>query len=320
MTATALLDADASGYFAIAPSPFQADGRLDLDAVPAMVESYVKVGATGVTVLGIMGEAPKLTEAESAQLVRAVIAAGAGRLKVVAGVSAPGLAPMAALSRMAMEAGAAGVMIAPPAGLRGDDAVVGYVRQACAAIGADVPYVLQDYPQANGIAITPGMIQRLADDTRLVMVKAEDWPGLDKLTTLRALMAGGRMRKLSLFCGNGALFLPHELARGADGVMTGYAFPEMLVQVHAMMAAGQVEAAHDLFDAHLPLVRYETQPGLGLPVRKYVLARRGILPSAALRPPAPALTAETRSEVDHILARLHRRIAQLGLPPLDKAA
>jgi len=314
MTATTLLNAEASGYFAIAPSPFDADGALALGAVPAMVEAFIRAGATGITVLGIMGEAPKLTETEGAALVRAVIAAASGRLQVVVGVSAPGLAAMAALSGMAMAAGAAGVMIAPPAGLRGDDAVLAYMRQAAGAIGGDVPYILQDYPQANGIAITASMVQRLAETTNLVMVKAEDWPGLDKLSALRALIASGGMRKLSLFCGNGALFLPHELRRGADGVMTGYAFPEMLVQVHALMAAGREEEAHDLFDAHLPLVRYETQPGLGLAVRKYVLARRGILPGPTLRPPAPALSVETRAEIDLIVTRLHRRAAELGFP------
>jgi 4-hydroxy-tetrahydrodipicolinate synthase len=319
MSTPPVLDAAASGFYAIAPSPFAADGRLLLEAVGPMVEAYAQAGASGITVLGVMGEAPKLTEAESLALVREVLR-HAGRMPVVVGVSAPGLAPMAALAGAAMSAGAAGVMIAPVAGLRGDDAVLGYLRQAVQAVGADVPYVLQDYPQANGIAISPGMVARLAADTNLAMVKAEDWPGLDKLSALRALIAERRMRRVSLFCGNGAQFLPHELARGADGVMTGYAFPEMLVQVSALVKAGRVEEAHDLFDAHLPLIRYEAQPGLGLVVRKYVLTRRGILPSAALRAPAPALTAATRAEVDLLLDRLQRRLSALGAQPFRLAA
>jgi 4-hydroxy-tetrahydrodipicolinate synthase len=219
---------------------------------------------------------------------------------------------MRGLARGAAEAGAAAVMIAPPAGLRGDDAVVSYVAQAAAACG-DIPFVLQDFPLPTGVAITADMVRRIAEaDPRLVMLKAEDWPGLDKITALRRLEAEGRMRRISILSGNGGLFLPFELERGGDGVMTGYAFPEMLVRVRTLLAEGRREAAHDLFDAHLPLVRYEHQPGLGLAVRKWVLQRRGIIGSAALRPPAPKLTPETIAEIEWLLARVERKAAALG--------
>jgi 4-hydroxy-tetrahydrodipicolinate synthase len=194
-------------------------------------------------------------------------------------------------------------MIAPPAGLRGDDAVVGYIAQAAAVVG-DAPYVLQDFPQATGTFMSVEMIRRMAEDPRLVMLKAEDWPGLDKLSALRRLTAEGRMRRLSILGGNGGQFLPEELHRGADGIMTGYAFPEMLVQVCQLMAAGDRAAAHDAFDPHLPLIRTELQPGLGLAVRKYVLQRRGFIASAALRAPGPKLSAETQAEVEFLLERL----------------
>ncbi|WP_235907683.1 dihydrodipicolinate synthase family protein [Siccirubricoccus phaeus] len=148
------------------------------------------------------------------------------------------------------------------------------------------------------------MIRRMAEDPRLVMLKAEDWPGLDKLTALRRLSAEGKLRRLAILGGNGGQFLPEELARGADGVMTGYAFPEMLVAVCRLMAAGERVAAQDVFDRHLPLIRTELQPGLGLAVRKYVLQKRGLIASAALRAPGPKLSAETMAEVDFLLGRL----------------
>jgi 4-hydroxy-tetrahydrodipicolinate synthase len=97
------------------------------------------------------------------------------------------------------------------------------------------------------------------------------------------------------------------MARGADGANTGYAFPEMLVDVVRSVRAGERDAAHDIFDAHLPLVRYEQQPGIGLAVRKYVLMRRGVLASDAQRRPGAALGATARAEVDYLLARLARR-------------
>jgi 4-hydroxy-tetrahydrodipicolinate synthase len=253
-----------------------------------------------------MGEAPKLDGAEALTFTARVLKRVDGRVPVVVGVSSPGFASMKALAAGAMDAGAAGVMIAPPPGLRGDDAVVSYIAQASAVVG-DAPYVLQDFPQATGIFMSVEMIRRMAEDPRLVMVKAEDCPGLDKLSALRRLSAEGKMRRLSILGGNGGQFLPEELHRGADGIMTGYAFPEMLVQVCKLMAAGDRAAAHDAFDPHLPLIRTELQPGLGLAVRKYLLQRRGIIASAALRAPGPKLSAETQAEVDYLLERLGRK-------------
>lgn len=301
-----LLTEAARGVFVIAPTPFTPDGALDMGSVETMTEGYLAAGASGLTLLGIMGEAPKLTEAESLAVVRRVLEVTAGRVPVVVGVSAPGFAMMRALSQGVMDAGAAGVMFSPAMGLRGDEAVEAYVAAAAAAIGADVPYVLQDYPQASGVVMTAAMIARMAEDPRLVMLKAEDWPGLDKITALRALSAAGRMRRISILGGNGGLFLPTELERGADGIMTGYAYPEMLAEVCRLVATGERDAAYDLFDAHLPLIRTEHQPGLGLAVRKYILARRGLIASPALRPPGPKLTVETVAEIEFLLARLAR--------------
>jgi 4-hydroxy-tetrahydrodipicolinate synthase len=118
--------------------------------------------------------------------------------------------------------------------------------------------------------------------------------------------AEGSMRPISILCGNGGLFLDFEMERGADGAMTGYAFPDMLVDVVRLSAAGERARAHDLFDAHLPLLRYEQQPGVGLAVRKYVLQRRGAIASDAQRAPSAALPAKARAEVDFLLERLAR--------------
>ncbi|GGC42844.1 dihydrodipicolinate synthase family protein [Siccirubricoccus deserti] len=299
------LDETARGVFVIAPTPFTDTGALDEASTDRMVDGFLAAGASGLTILGIMGEAPKLDGAEALAFTARVLKRVAGRVPVIVGVSSPGFASMKALAAGAMDAGAAGVMIAPPAGLRGDDAVVGYIAQAAAVVG-DAPYVLQDFPQATGTFMSVEMIRRMAEDPRLVMLKAEDWPGLDKLSALRRLTAEGRMRRISILGGNGGQFLPEELHRGADGIMTGYAFPEMLVQVCRLMAAGDRAAAHDAFDPHLPLIRTELQPGLGLAVRKYVLQRRGFIASAALRAPGPKLSAETQAEVEFLLERLGR--------------
>ena len=104
------------------------------------------------------------------------------------------------------------------------------------------------------------------------------------------------------------------MERGADGANTGYCFPDMLCDVVRLSAEGRREEAHDLFDAHLPLLRYEQQPGVGLAVRKYVLMRRGILASDAQRRPASVMSSIARDEVEHLLKRLARRDPRAALP------
>jgi 4-hydroxy-tetrahydrodipicolinate synthase len=299
-----MLDSAAQGVFVIAPTPFHPDGRIDDASTDRMTDFFRETGATGITVLGIMGEAPKLDAPEALAVASRVIRR-AGSMPVVVGVSSPGFAAMRSLARSAMEAGAAGVMIAPPSHLRTDDQIVGYFSQAVEAIGEDIPFVLQDYPLLLNVVMTPQVIRRIVQDhPSCVMLKHEDWPGLEKISALRRFQADGSMRPISILTGNGALFLDFEMERGADGAMTGYAFPDMLVEVVRLARAGRRDAAHDLFDAHLPLIRYEQQQGIGLAVRKYVLMRRGIIASDAQRKPAGLLSATARAEVDYLLARL----------------
>jgi len=308
-----LLTADAKGVFPIAPTPFLDDGSIDVSSIDRLMDFYLGCGATGVTVLGQLGEAPKLEHAESIDVAARVIRR-AGGLPVVVGVSAPGFAGMRALTREVMDLGAAGVMIAPPNTLRTDDQIVGYYRQVVDAIGADVPFVLQDYPLTFSVQMTAGVIRRIVGElSSCVMLKHEDWPGLEKISALRAFEKDGSMRPISILCGNNGLFLDYELERGADGANTGYSFPDMLCDVVRLSAQGEREAAHDLFDAHLPLLRYEQQPGVGLAVRKYVMMRRGILTSAAQRKPAAGMSATARHEVDHLLRRLARHDPRAAL-------
>ena len=299
------LTSDARGVYVIAPTPFHPDGRIDEPSIDRMTDFFVEAGVTGMTVLGQLGEAPKMDHAESVGIVRRVL--GRVKLPVVVGVSAPGFAAMRALARDAMGLGAAGVMIAPPNTLRTDDSIAQYYRQASEAIGADVPIVIQDYPLTFSVQMAPAVIRRIVmENPACQVLKHEDWPGLDKISALRGFERDGSMRHISILVGNNALFLDFEMERGADGANTGYCFPDMLVDVVRMSAAGERDRAHDLFDAHLPLIRYEQQPGPGLAVRKYVMMRRGIIASDALRKPGAALSATARAEVDYLLSRVAR--------------
>jgi 4-hydroxy-tetrahydrodipicolinate synthase len=307
-----MLTSAAQGVFPIAPTPFLADGSLDWVSTDRMIDHYVGCGATGVTILGIMGEAPKLDQDEAIAFAARSIAR-APQLPFIVGVSAPGFAAMRSLAKAVMDKGAAGVMIAPPSSLRTDDQIVTYYAQAVEAIGSDIPFVIQDYPLTLSVIMTPNVIRRIImDNPSCVMLKHEDWPGLEKISALRKFETEGSLRHVSILTGNGGLFLDFEMERGVDGAMTGYAFPELLVDVVRLQKDGNRDAAHDIFDAHLPLMRYEQQQGVGLAVRKYTLMRRGILASDAQRKPGSALSAIAKAEVDYLFKRLAAHDARAG--------
>ena len=308
------LDASAAGVYLITVTPFTDSGGLDLASTDRMVDFSLESGVTGLTVLGIMGEATKLTAEESRAFVKQVLARVAGRVPVVVGASAPGFAPMRELTETVMAMGAAGVMVAPPSTVRTDDQIVAYFDMVNETLGKSVPWVLQDHPVSTGVQMSTAVVLRiLKSSPTCVMLKHEDSPGLAKLSAIRAASERGDLPRIAILTGNGGgLFLPEELSRGADGAMTGFAYPEMMVGVCRAHAAGDIEKAHDIFDAYLPLARYEQQAGIGLAVRKHIFAERGVIASAAIRKPGPKLSALDIADIARLTARQARRLAEIA--------
>lgn len=303
------LSEDAKGVFIISATPFDDSGAVDHASLQSLTDFYIGKGVSGITILGMMGEAPKLTSEESTAVIATVMDTVADRVPVVVGVSNPGLDNLVRLADTAMAKGAAGVMVAPNAGHKTESGVVG-AFQAIASRLPDVPLVFQDFPLTTQMPVSAGGFANLvANVPSVVMLKHEDWPGLGKLSEVRAVSKKRGIKRVSILCGNGGLYLPQELARGADGAMTGFAYPEMLVEVVRRHQAGDVDAAEDLFDAYLPLVRHEQQPGFGLAVRKEILRRRGVIASAAVRAPGPKLDATGHAELTRLMDRLERRLA-----------
>lgn len=313
------MQASARGVYLITVTPFTDSGALDASSTDRLVDFCLERGVTGLTVLGIMGEAPKLTMQESEALVQQVLARVQGRVPVVVGASAPGFAAMKELTERVMSLGASGVMVAPPSSVRTDDQILGYfdmVSETLASVSGahGVPWVLQDHPVATGVQMSARTIMNIVRNApSCVMLKHEDCPGLAKLSAIKAAMDSQELRRISILTGNGGgLFLPEELTRGADGAMTGFAYPEMMVDVCAAHAAGDVEGAHDLFDAYLPLARYEQQSGIGLAVRKHLFVQRGVIASAFVRKLGPKLSAQDVQDIARLVARQTRRLADLG--------
>jgi 4-hydroxy-tetrahydrodipicolinate synthase len=274
-----------------------------------MIDFYLATGADGLTALGMMGEAGKLSPEESTTFLDRVLARVAGRVPVLVGVSTAGTDNLISFAHQSMDAGAAGVMITPISTLRTEEQVVSYFAEIGTKLDRDVPVVLQDFPQSTGVHLSVPTIERIIECLpQMVCFKHEDFPGLAKLSGVRRNDA--TRRRVSILVGNGGLFLPQELARGADGAMTGFSYPEMIVEVYRSFKAGKVKEAEDLFDAYLPLVIYESQPGIGLATRKEVLRRRGAIRSAHVRAPGPKLSAADHAELEGLMQRLEAKLAQ----------
>lgn len=290
-----------SGVFHILATPFRDDGALDVAGFPRLIESVLSTGVNGLTILGIAGEAHRLTDEERRRVVETVVKETRGRVPVAVGVSASGTHLATAFARMAREHGADALMVAPPTGLKNLEAVADYYRIVAAATG--LPIVLQDEPVTTQVNMpAPFIAQVCAEIAQIQAVKLEEPPTLPKITRLRALFGD----RVAIFGGLGGVYFFEELSRGADGAMTGFPYPEALRAIREHFVAGRRDEARALFYRWLPLIRYESQPGAtpgtAVGIRKEILRRRGWIASALVRPPAPALDAATQTELDELLA------------------
>ncbi len=308
MTAT---DLPTAGLVAVSVTPLTDDGALDVAGILRLMEFYLRCGVSGVTLLGVMGEANRMTEAESALVVQEALAALAGRVPAIVGISDSSLQRLVASGRAAVASGAAGVLVQPLAGLSGDEAVVGYFVAVTEALGPDVPVCVQDFPKASGVYLSLGAWRRIVDRCpSVVMLKHEEEPGLKKLSAIRAAERAG-LRRVTIFAGNNGIALPQELRRGADGAMTGFAYADVLARVCELFAVGCQSAGEDLFDRYLPLNRHELRAGLA--VRKELLLRLGALSTATCRYPLAPLDATDMAELDGLQARIAQDASVYGL-------
>lgn len=293
------------GFIAIAVTPLTADGAIDFDGMGRLMDFYIDSGADGVTLLGVMGEAHRMTDSDARSVVDAAAEAIAGRVPIIVGVSDPSLQRAKGIAAHTMQRGGAGVMLRPLTGLQGDQAVVAYFQDLADELGPEVPICVQDFPKASGVHLSVGAWKQIvATCPSVVMLKHEDEPGLNKLSALRQAETEG-LRRVPIFAGTNGIHLVQELDRGADGAMTGFAFPDALVKVIRQHDAGERDAAEDTFDDYLPINRHELR--IGIAMRKEILHRRGALATGRARYPVKPLELRDHEELDGLLARLARR-------------
>jgi 4-hydroxy-tetrahydrodipicolinate synthase len=287
------------GVYSVLPTPFTAATDVDDDSLKRVIDLFIDAGVNGVTALGVTGEVARLDDRERQRVLDVVTSHVSGRIGVVAGTTADGTRTCISHSRAAKAAGATAVMVSPPRMPKlNSDAVVRHFHALAEAV--DIEIVVQDYPPISGYAMEPALLARIAREIpRARTIKLEDPPTPFKTSRILEQATGVEVR---IFGGLGGVFLLEELMAGATGAMTGFAFPEILVQIVRLFRACQVDAAADVFYRTVPLMRFEFQEGIGMAIRKEVLHRRGALASPATRAPAAQLDRSTRQALDRVMA------------------
>ncbi|MGB1285354.1 MAG: dihydrodipicolinate synthase family protein [Aggregatilineales bacterium] len=287
------------GIFNILATPFTPELEVDYDSLKNLVAFQMDKGAHGLTILGVLGEAAKLTVDERQAVMDTVVETVNGAIPIVVGTSHPETETCIQLSTAAFAAGAAGVMIAPP---RMDDKSDAAILALYSTIAEKItqPIVVQDFPPINDVIMSPDFLARLADSIPNARhLKLEDPPLMQKISAIRE-----RTDKYEIFGGLGGMFLLEELKRGASGTMTGFAFTEILIAVFDAFHAGNLAEAEAIFDKYVSLIRYENQPQINLTIRKEFLKRRGAMAEAVLRAPYNPIDIGTQEEITWLLRRV----------------
>jgi 4-hydroxy-tetrahydrodipicolinate synthase len=285
------------GVYAILATPFLPDGEVDEASLRRLTAATIEAGVDGITVLGVAGEAHKLDDAERHRVMASVLEVNASRVPVIVGTSRESTYTAINAAREVGEAGASGLMVAPPTFAQPGSALTTHFQRIGEAVG--LPIVLQDYPPINGVTLSVQAIVDLVQAVpQITAIKVEDYPTPQRTAQILGLVAN----RVTVVGGLGGLYLLDELRSGSSGTMTGFAYPEVLVAIWRAWSSGNVSLATTLYHRYLPLILFEGQPKVGLAIRKEILRRRGLIAHPTVREPAPKIDDQTLSVLAQTLA------------------
>jgi len=288
------------GVYNITPTPFHPDGSLDVESLVKLTDFTINAGVDGMTILGVLGEAGKVSEAERSQIIATVLETADGRIPICVGTSHTGTDQCIALSKQAQEMGAKAVMVAPPKLSRSSDAALRRHYLAVAE-AVDIPVVVQDHPASTGVFMSVEFIAAIAEEAPLCrFLKLEDMPSPTKVSQVRTANPN-----VIIFGGLGGMMFLEELRHGAHGTMTGFAFPDILVEIYQKFIRGDIDGATEIFYRYCPLIRFENQPLINLALRKHIYKLHGAISSARVRAPYMPVDEDTLEDLNDLLSRLN---------------
>lgn len=284
------------GVHCIAATPFLPDESLDQQSLRSLLDYLIEGGCDGALVLGVLGEADRLSDTERDQVVHTALDYAGDRLQISVGITHNSTRVTAQRARDAERAGAVSVMVSPPPRSVAGPALKEHFSRI--ADGLSIPVIVQDHPASSGVKMPVSFINSLYD--RLPpdsIVKLEDPPTANKTVALLSEQPGWQ-----IFGGLGGVSLYDELVGGSSGAMTGFALVEYLVGIVTAFRSGDDDLAFQRFQEAMPLMVFEAQPGAGVALRKEILRRRGAIAHATVRQPAPVPDKFSLARLDHLLA------------------
>ncbi len=296
----------AEGVSPIIPTPFDDQGQVDVASLHRLVDYLKSIGVSGISILGFMGENDKLSNAERELVTRTTVEQAASEIDVWVGIRTLGTAAAVEDAVVAENHGANAVFVAPSI-IQNDAAIYFHYKSVFDAVS--IPVMIHDYPPAFQVNLSAELIAHLANDGICPYIKLEDTPIGPKMEKIQALSADS----IGIFGGLGAFYFIEELERGSRGIMTGFAFPEVLVKIFEQFRRGDQESAATTFNQYAGLIRYEFQPGIGLALRKHAYHKRGIFSSPHIRHPrGPQLSTYDIMEYERVIARAGLNLAKIS--------
>ncbi|MBI1761272.1 MAG: dihydrodipicolinate synthase family protein [Acidobacteria bacterium] len=273
------------GIFPIALTTFDAHYEVDEQSQLGLINYLIECGVHGIAIFGNASEGYALSEAEKGRLLPLIIKEVRRRVPVFVSTGHTGTHVAVQISKAAQDAGADGLMILPPYFLKpAADDLIGYYKAISAAVS--IPIMIQDAPLLTGVNISAAQMARLARECANVRyTKVEAPPTALKVSEVKQVCGD----VLTIFGGLNGQFFLEELQRGARGTMPGSDMLPMFVKVWDSFLAGKYKEARAAFNRHLPLIRFELQPGLGVSAMKHNLKAAGIIKHATVRPPTRTL-------------------------------
>ena len=285
------------GIFPIALTPFDEHYDVDEASQLSLINYLIDCGVQGIAIFGNASEGYTLGEAEKARLMPLIIKEVRRRIPVFVSTGHTGTHVAVQLSKAAEAAGADGLMILPPYFLKPSaEDLFGYYKAISDAVS--IPIMIQDAPLLTAVNIGAAKMARMAEECANVRyTKVEAPPTAAKVTEVKQACGDS----LVIFGGLNGHFFLEELQRGARGTMPGSDMMPMFVEVWRDYEAGRLAEARAKFNRHLPLIRFELQPGLGVSAMKHNLKAAGVIKQTTVRPPTRSLDGIAVEELQQIV-------------------
>ncbi|MDR6174076.1 4-hydroxy-tetrahydrodipicolinate synthase [Nocardioides zeae] len=266
--------------WAMVPTPFDADGRVDVGSLVRFCASVVDDGCTGLVALGVIAEPTALTPAERDLVLDVVASVAVDRGVELALGAGTAETDDTQCARAVRRAPAVTHVLAP---VTSPSAVTLRGRLAALAGATGRPLIVQDLPRATGVVIAPpDLVRAVADLPEVAAVKCESPPTFASVGLL------ARHTPVAPMAGMGGVGLVADLAAGARSVAIGVTGSALLNRALDAWEQGRPDVCARLVAEGAPLHHFETQPGSPIAIRKEHWRRRGVIADASVRPPQQA--------------------------------